>query len=107
MVGSYSYPENYRPLRFHRTLDEQLSELEESDYQATADEIDRIMDHYNHERLHSSLGFLRPVDFYRGNPEALQAERRRKLEQAEACRKQANFKLRQRLLPWAEAKTVA
>ncbi|UCC99366.1 MAG: DDE-type integrase/transposase/recombinase [Phycisphaerales bacterium] len=93
--------------RFHRTLDEKLSDLEESDYQATADEIGRIMDHYNHERLHSSLGFLRPVDYYRGNPEALQAERRRKLEQAKACRKQANLKLRQRMMPWPEAKTVA
>jgi putative transposase len=93
--------------RFHRTLDESLDELDEADYQTTAAEIDRIMDHYNHERLHSSLGFLRPIDFYRGNPTAMLADRRRKLEQARNLRKQENLKLRQRLLPWQEAKTVA
>jgi hypothetical protein len=65
------------------------------------------MDHYNHERLHSSLGFLRPIDFYRGNPTAMLADRRRKLEQARNLRKQENLKLRQRLLRWQEAKTVA
>jgi len=93
--------------RFHRTLDENLDDLDEADYQTATDEIDRIMDHYNHERLHSSLGFLRPIDFYRGNPTALLADRRRKLEQARNLRKQENIKLRQRLLPWMEAKTVA
>jgi len=75
--------------------------------QTTAAEIDRIMDHYNHERLHSSLSFLRPIDFYRGNPTAMLADRRRKLEQARNLRKQENLKLRQRLLPWKKAKTVA
>ena len=93
--------------RFHRTLDEKLSDVDEADYQATADEIDRIMDHYNHKRLHSSLSFLRPVDFFRGNPAALQAKRCRKLEQAKALRKQANLKLRQRMLPWSEPRSVA
>ena len=93
--------------RFHRTLDEKLGDSDEADYRATVDEIDRIMDHYNHERLHSSLRFLRPVDFYRGKPAALQAERRRRMEQAKALRKQANLKMRQRLLPWREPRTVA
>jgi len=53
------------------------------------------------------LGFLRPIDFYRGNPTALLANRRRKLEQARALRKQENVKLRQRMIPWSEEKTVA
>ena len=93
--------------RFHRTLGEQLSEADEADFKTTANEIDRIMNHYNHERLHSSLGFLRPVDVYRGNPAALQANRRRTLQQAKALRKQENLKLRQSQLPWPEPKTVA
>jgi len=35
------------------------------------------MDHYNHERLQASLSYLRPVDFYRGNPAVLLAGRNR------------------------------
>ncbi len=93
--------------RYHRTLDEKLSELDGEDFTTTADRIDEIIDHYNHERLHSALGFLRPADYYRGDPEPLLAERRRKLQEAKALRKQENLKLRQRLIPWPEAKTVA
>jgi len=89
--------------RYHRTLDEPLTELEAADFAATADAIDRIIDRYNHERLHSALSFLRPADWYRGKPEALLAERRRKLVQARELRKQENLQLRQRLIPWPQA----
>jgi len=41
--------------------------------------IDRIIGWYNHQRLHSALGFLHPVDYYRGDPKALHEQRRRKL----------------------------
>lgn len=92
--------------RYHRTIDERLNELEAADFATTEAAVDRIIDHYNHERLHSALSFLRPVDWYRGNPETLLAERRRKLETAKVLRKQENLKLRQSLLPWSAA-TVA
>ena len=73
-----------------------------------AEAFDRIIDHYNNQRLHSALSFLRPIDYYRGNPEALLAKRRRKLQMARELRKQENLNLRQRLIPWPkEAKTVA
>ncbi len=62
--------------------------------------IDGVIDHYNHDRLHSRLNFLRPVDYYRGDPEPLLAERRRKLQTARELRKQENIKLRQKLLPY-------
>ncbi|MEN6337364.1 MAG: DDE-type integrase/transposase/recombinase [Phycisphaerales bacterium] len=92
--------------RYHRTIDERLNELEAADFATTAASVDRIIDHYNHERLHSALSFLRPVDWYRGNPTTWLAERRRKLETAKTLRKQENLKLRQSMLPWSEA-TVA
>jgi putative transposase len=89
--------------RYHRTLDEPLTEVEAVDFVATAEAIDRIIHRYNHERLHSAISFLRPVDWYRGKPEALLAERRRKLVQARELRKQENLHLRQRPIPWPKA----
>lgn len=48
------------------------------------------MRYYSEERLHSALKYLRPVDYYRGNPEALRAKRKRKLRQAAARRKEVH-----------------
>jgi len=45
------------------------------------------------------LGYLRPVDYYRGNPAALHEARRQKLRQARHRRKEANLGLEQRTLP--------
>jgi hypothetical protein len=52
------------------------------------------------------LSYLTPADYYRGNPEALLAERRRKLKEARDLRKQENLKLRQRLIPWPGKETI-
>jgi len=61
--------------------------------------IDRVIRWYNHQRLHSALGFLRPVDYYRSDPAVLHEQRRRKLAQARHRRKEKNLGLRQRTLP--------
>ncbi|MCL0102688.1 hypothetical protein M1N93_01855, partial [Dehalococcoidia bacterium] len=39
------------------------------------------------ERLHSSLEYLRPVDYYLGNAQALLGERKRKLREVAVSRK--------------------
>ena len=44
----------------------------------------------NDERLHSALKYLRPVDYYKGNLEALLAEREGKMRKAVAKRKGVN-----------------
>ena len=54
----------------------------------------RVIHRYNHERLHRALGYLRPVDDYRGDPVALVEVRRRKLAVARHQRKEANLRLR-------------
>ncbi len=92
--------------RYHRTIGEQIDEVELGDLTQARAVIAGIIDAYNNVRLHSALSFLRPVDYYRGDPEALLAERRRKLQAARELRKQENIKLRQRLLPFVEDRTV-
>jgi putative transposase len=43
--------------------------------------------HYNHERLHSSIGFITPADMLAGRAEEIWANRDRKLEEARARRR--------------------
>jgi hypothetical protein len=38
--------------------------------------------YYNEQRLHSVLHYLRPIDYYRGDPQALLAQRNEKLAAA-------------------------
>ncbi len=56
--------------------------------------IGRLIRWYNEEWLHSALGFLRPVDYCRGNPEEMYAVRRRKLAEARRRRREKNLPLR-------------
>ncbi len=93
--------------RYHRTIGEQIDEQALEDYTHAKAVIAAIIDAYNNVRLHSALSFLRPVDYYRGDPESLLAERHRKLQTARELRKQENIKLRQRLLPFVEDQTVS
>lgn len=43
---------------------------------------------YEEGRLHSALNYLRPVDYYTGDPKALLTERKRKLKAAAARRRE-------------------
>lgn len=93
--------------RFHRTFGEAFENHDPDDLQEARRVIAGIIDHYNNERLHGSLGYLRPIDAYRGDPETLLAERRRKLTTARELRRQENLKLRQRLLPLDAGQNVS
>jgi transposase InsO family protein len=116
LIRPHTPTDNAEIERCNRTIgeriDDRLAALEEAGETATVDfaaaeqVIAGVIDHYNHHRLHSSLNFLRPVDYYRGNPEALLAERRRKLITARELRKQENLRFRQRLLPYPAAETI-
>jgi len=93
--------------RAYRTIGEALEDEELGDYLAAARTIERIIHWYNEERLHSALGFLRPVDYYRGNPAGLHEARRQKLAAARHQRREKNLRLRQPTLPLVSAETVA
>lgn len=93
--------------RANRTIGEALEGEELTDYLQARRVIARVIRWYNEERLHSALGFLRPVDFYRGKPEELYAVRRRKLAEARHRRREKNVQLRQPTLPLTSEEPVA
>lgn len=93
--------------RANRTLGEALESEDLTNYLQAVKVIERLIRWYNEERLHSALGFLRPVDYYRGDPEELYAERRRKLSDARHRRKEKNLRLRQPTLPLTNEESVA
>lgn len=77
--------------RYHRTFREEAQrENPASDYYQATDRITRWVNYYNQQRLHSAISYLRPVDYYRGNPEKLIKERLDKLKRARIKRRQLN-----------------
>jgi putative transposase len=93
--------------RSNRTLREALDVEDLTDLLQARDVIARVIEWYNTERLHSALGYLRPIDYYRGNPVALHDERRRKMAGARHRRRERNLKLRQPTLPLESLESVA
>jgi len=93
--------------RTNRTIAEALEGEELTDYLQAVKVIARLIRWYYEQRLHSALGFLRPVDYYRGKPEELYAERRQKLVAARHRRRERNLHLRQPMLQLTSEKSVA
>ena len=83
-----AHPEsNGRLERLHRThREEGLIGEELPDYAHGVAALTRWHDYYNHRRPHSALRYLRPVDYYRGDPDARLAERTQKLHHALVAR---------------------
>ena len=77
-----AHPEsNGRLERLHRThREEGLIDEELTAYAQATAALTRWHEYYNHRRPHSALHYLRPVDYYRGDPERRLAERQQKLE---------------------------
>lgn len=86
------HPEsNGRIERYHRSVrEEAFGDTEVEDLYRARDLLAEWVTHYNEERLHSALEYLRPVDYYLGNPQALLAKRKTKLREAAARRKEVN-----------------
>ena len=60
----------------------------------TVTEVERVVgqyiDEYNNHRLHSAIDYMRPVDYYKGNPEYIKRQRDMKLAIAKERRLAAN-----------------
>jgi len=93
--------------RSNRTLREALEGEELTDLLQARSVIARIIEWYNTERLHSALGYLRPMDYYRGDPAKLHEARRRKMTEARHRRREKNLKLRQPTLPLEPTESIA
>jgi transposase InsO family protein len=93
--------------RSNRTLREALEGEELTDLLQAQGVIARIIEWYNTERLHSALGYLRPMDYYRGDPARLHEQRRRKMAEARHRRREKNLKLRQPTLPLESTESIA
>ena len=100
-IRPYCPEENGVMERANRTIGEALEGEELTNYLEATAVVGKVITWYNHQRLHSALGFLRPVDYYRGDPESLQAVRRLKLAHARHRRREKNLALRQPTLPFA------
>jgi transposase InsO family protein len=81
---SPNYPQsNGKIERFHRSLNEEcLDKRSLIDVEDARKQVAEYIYKYNNERLHSSLNYLRPVDYLLGNPDELLKERRRKIYEA-------------------------
>ena len=80
--------------RANKTMRESLAPVMLTDYEQASHEISRIIEYYNNNRRHSSLNYLTPIQYYRGNPEELLRIRESKIEKARILRRERNMKER-------------
>lgn len=93
--------------RSNRTIREHLDGEELTNLVQAQRVIGRIIRRYNEERLHSALGYLRPVDYYRGDPRPKHEARRQKMAHARHRRRERNLQLEQGTLPYTAEGPVA
>jgi len=91
--------ENRITERANRTLREYLDQVDITSKHQAEEELKKLIRHYNDTRLHSSLGFNPPAVYCRGNPAAVDEDRKTKLQHARHRRKEAILKIHQRTLP--------
>jgi transposase InsO family protein len=77
--------------RYHRTFREEgIGDQSPASYYDACELIAKWVHYYNNHRLHSAIEYLRPIDYYRGEPEKLVKERLEKLEKARKLRRKIN-----------------
>jgi transposase InsO family protein len=98
--------ENGTTERFNRTLREGIEEHLIENRQDAERVVGQVISHYNNERLHGALDYQTPSTWYRGNPEHLRQERRKKMAMGRHRRKQVNLGIRQPTFPQTSPESV-
>lgn len=82
------YPQsNGKIERWHRSIkSEALRRFQPEDPDQARGFVEQYVDHYNHVRLHSAIGYVPPADMIQGRQQHVWDERDRKLEQARSSR---------------------
>lgn len=89
IVTRVAHPQsNGRLERVHRThREEGLADEVLRDYSHALEVMTDWGHYYNHQRVHSALRYLRPIDYYRGDVAMCLAERDHRLAEAQAARR--------------------
>jgi putative transposase len=93
-IRTYHPESNGKLGRFHRSTRDELGEVELGNLSRAREIIGRWVHYYNSRRLHASLNYLPPAEYWAGEPRKRMEERKRKLEEGRARREAIN---RQRL----------
>jgi transposase InsO family protein len=93
-IRTYHPESNGLVERFHRSTREELESADLLNLAVVREIIGNWVKHYNENRLHAGLGYLRPVDYYSGDPEKCRAARNEKLERAREERRKINLQRR-------------
>ena len=92
--------------RFHRSLREEgLSDKQLENKYKALEIIENWVWHYNNQRLHAALRYLRPIDYLNGTAEKKLQIRRDKLKKAARMRRESNRNLCNQIVK--EQKVVA
>ena len=91
LIRPHTTEQNVIVERSNKTMREELVPVILMDYGQATSEIARIVHHYNNERRHSSLQYHTLVQYYRGNPEVLQAVAEAKIEKGRVLRMEENM----------------
>jgi len=89
-IRTYHPESNGKLERFQRSTREELAEQELVNLGRAREIIGRWVEFYNGSRLHASLKYLPPVEYWEGDPEARIEERKEKLEGARKHRERVN-----------------
>lgn len=83
------YPQSNGKLeRYHKTLKQDAIRPQTPlSLEDAADTVDRFVNHYNEQRLHSAIGYVTPRDKLEGRAEAIHRQRDEKLAAAREARK--------------------
>jgi transposase InsO family protein len=76
--------------RFNGTVREESDNDYGGNYLQAESIIGQLIQHYNEERLHATLGYMAPATWHRGQPEEVRTERARRIAAARAHRKIIN-----------------